>query len=295
MTKSEKAISQMEQWAADNSHGYDQRFRWGEKGDFDCSAAVIQAWENAGVPVKSKGATYTGNMYSVFLACGFKDVTSTVNLRTGAGLKRSDVLLNHNNHTAMYCGNGYEVEASINENGRTTGGTPGDQTGKEFLKRTYRNYPWNAVLRYMAEGSTSSTTITATTNTNGSSGGLIDTVKEVQYWLNNTFSSGLTVDGLYGSLTEAALVKALQKTLGVTVDGKYGAKTNKAVKVLKKGSEGMLVMILQAFLVCNGYKAAYVDGEFGTGTYNSLMAYQQKEKLFVDGEAGQETFTALCT
>ena len=295
MTKAEKAISQMEQWAADNSHGYDQRFRWGEKGDFDCSAAVIQAWENVGVPVKTKGATYTGNMYSVFLACGFKDVTSTVNLRTGAGLQRSDVLLNHHNHTAMYCGNGYEVEASINENGRTTGGTPGDQTGKEFLKRTYRNYPWNAVLRYTADGSTASTTITATTNTNGSSGGLIDTVKEVQYWLNNTFSSGLTVDGLYGSLTKAALVKALQKTLGVAVDGKYGAKTNKAVKVLKKGSEGMLVKILQAFLVCNGYKAAYVDGEFGTGTYNSLIAYQQKKKLLVDGEAGQETFTALCT
>lgn len=295
MSKAEKAISQMEAWASDDGHGYDQTYRWGQKGDFDCSAAVIQAWENAGVPVKTKGATYTGNMYSVFLACGFKDVTSTVNLRTGAGLQRSDVLLNHNNHTAMYCGNGYEVEASINENGRTTGGTPGDQTGREFLKRTYRNYPWNAVLRYTADGSTTSATITATTNTSGSSGGLIDTVKEVQYWLNNAFSSGLTVDGLYGSLTKAALTKALQKTLGVTVDGKYGTKTNKAVKVLGKNDTGMLVKILQAFLVCNGYKAAYVDGDFGSGTYNSLLAYQKKKGLLVDGEAGQETFKSLCS
>lgn len=51
----------------------------------------------------------------------------------------------------MYCGNGKEVEASINEKGTATGGKPGDQTGKEFLIRSYRNYPWTNVLRYAAE------------------------------------------------------------------------------------------------------------------------------------------------
>lgn len=151
MTKTEKAILQMEAWAKDNSHGYDQAYRWGEKGDYDCSSAVITAWELAGIPVKSRGATYTGNMYQVFLACGFKDVTKAVNLATGAGLKRGDVLLNHTHHTAMYCGNGKEVEASINEKGTATGGRPGDQTGREFLIQLYRNYPWNAVLRYSKE------------------------------------------------------------------------------------------------------------------------------------------------
>ena len=151
MTKTEKAIQQMETWANDNSHGYDQIYRWGEKGDYDCSSAVITAWELAGVPVKSRGATYTGNMRSVFLACGFNDVTKKVDLSTGSGLKRGDVLLNHVHHTAMYCGNGKEVEASINEKGTATGGRPGDQTGREFLIRPYRNYPWNAVLRYAKE------------------------------------------------------------------------------------------------------------------------------------------------
>ena len=148
MTKTEKAIQQMEAWAKDDSHGYDQTYRLGEKGDYDCSSAVIQAWQNAGIPVKSKGATYTGNMYQVFLACGFKDVTKSVNLATGSGLKRGDVLLNHAHHTAMFCGNGKEVEASINEKGTATGGKPGDQTGREFLIQLYRNYPWNVVLRY---------------------------------------------------------------------------------------------------------------------------------------------------
>lgn len=151
MTKTEKAIRQMETWAKDDSHGYDQDYRWGEKGDFDCSSAVIQAWQNAGVPVKSGGATYTGDMKNVFLKNGFKDITASVNRRTGTGLKRGDVLLNEAHHVAMYCGAGKEVEASINEKGTAHGGQPGDQTGKEFLIRSYRNYPWNCILRYTGD------------------------------------------------------------------------------------------------------------------------------------------------
>lgn len=148
MTKAEKATRWMEDKARDNSHGYDQTWRWGEKGDYDCSAAVISAWQSAGVPVKDNGATFTGNMYKVFIKCGFKDVTSTVNLKTGKGLRRGDVLLRKGKHTAMHCGNGKEVEASINEKGTVRRGKPGDQTGREFLIRSYRNFPWDCVLRY---------------------------------------------------------------------------------------------------------------------------------------------------
>ena len=155
MTKTEKAIRQMENWAKDDSHGYDQDYRWGEKGDYDCSSAVIQAWQNAGVPVKSCGATYTGDMKNVFLKNGFKDITASVNRGTGTGLKRGDVLLNEAHHVAMYCGSGKEVEASINEKGTAHGGQPGDQTGKEFLIRSYRNYPWNCILRYAGDQTTS--------------------------------------------------------------------------------------------------------------------------------------------
>ena len=90
-------------------------------------------------------------MYSVFLSCGFEDVTGTVNLVTGAGLRHGDVLLNTTHHTAMYCGNGKEVEASINERGTAVGGAPGDQTGHEFLIRSYRNFPLNHVLRAKAQ------------------------------------------------------------------------------------------------------------------------------------------------
>ena len=92
MTKTEKAVTWAIEIANDPAHGYDQDNRWGP--DYDCSSLVISAWQQAGVPVKTKGATYTGNMKSVFLSCGFKDVTSKVNLSTGSGMKRGDVLLN---------------------------------------------------------------------------------------------------------------------------------------------------------------------------------------------------------
>lgn len=149
MGKIEAAVVWMEKTAKDSSHGYDQIFRWGEKGDYDCSGAVITALKKSGIDLKKSGATYTGNIRPAALKNGFEDVTSTINLKTGKGLKRGDILLKEFHHVAMYCGNGMEVEASINEKGTATGGKPGDQTGREFLIRSYRNYPWNCVLRYV--------------------------------------------------------------------------------------------------------------------------------------------------
>lgn len=156
MSKAEEATKLMEQIANDDSHGYDQTNRWGA--DYDCSSLVITCWENVGVKVKTAGATYTGNMYNVFIKCGFKDVTTKVNLINADGLQRGDVLLNKKHHAAMYCGNNKEVEASINEKGTAKGGKTGDQTGKEILVRSYRNYPWDCVLRYTDSTSDASST-----------------------------------------------------------------------------------------------------------------------------------------
>lgn len=146
MGKVETAVSWAENIAYDNSHGYDQIHRWGK--DYDCSSLVISAFNKAGI---NTGATYTGNMKALFVAAGFKDVTSKVNLHTGRGLIRGDVLLVHNSkrqHTALYCGGGKEVEASINEKGTATGGKTGDQTGKEILVRDFRKSYYTTVLRY---------------------------------------------------------------------------------------------------------------------------------------------------
>ena len=165
------AVQWMVGIANDNSHGYDKSNRWGP--DYDCSSLVISAYERAGVPVKSKGgATYTGNMKRAFLNNGFKDVTSSVNLSTGAGMKKGDVLLNETHHTALVVtdGAGTIVHASINEKGTAVGGASGDQTGKEICTRSYYNYPWGCVLRYGQGGSTSG-------SSGGTSGGQTYTVR----------------------------------------------------------------------------------------------------------------------
>ena len=232
----ERATHIMEMWAEDATHGYDQQFRWGERGDYDCSSAVISAWELAGIPVKTKGATYTGNMYSVFRACGFEDVTASIDLVHGVGLHRGDVLLNHRNHTAMYAGGGKTVEASINENGKTTGGTPGDQTSAEFLLRLYRNYPWDCVLRYTGKDAVSENGGTAAPENNsptyfytvklpllkkGHTGPYVKTLQELL--IVKGYLAG-PADGVFGVDTESAVV-ALQGDNGLEVDGEVGGLT----------------------------------------------------------------------
>lgn len=141
----DNAVSWALRIAEDDSHGYDQESRWGP--DYDCSSLVITAYENAGIPVKTNGATYTGNMVNVFLSCGFKDVTGEITLSTGAGLIKGDVLWK-DGHTEMVCSAGRIVGASANENGEATGGQTGDQTGAEIRERDYYNAPWTTVLRY---------------------------------------------------------------------------------------------------------------------------------------------------
>lgn len=143
----ERAISWALKIAADDSHGYDQNSRWGTP-DYDCSSFVISAFEQAGIKLKSAGATYTGDMRGAALKTGFSDVTKSINLSNGGGLKRGDILLDPGHHVALYLGDGQLVHASINENGNITGGQPGDQNGREILTRGYYNHPWSSILRY---------------------------------------------------------------------------------------------------------------------------------------------------
>ena len=148
----ESAVQFMIKIAKDDSHGYDQDNRWGNP-DYDCSSLVISAYTQAGIDVKGAGATFTGNMKEVFTSLGFEvvvpnDWTST------SEMKRGDVLLNIEHHTAMYIGDGQIAQASINEKGEVSGGQPGDQTGKEILIRSYYVYPkgWDCILRLPTNG-----------------------------------------------------------------------------------------------------------------------------------------------
>ena len=240
----ESAVCFLEMLADDDSHGYDQQFRWGERGDYDCSAAVITAWERAGVPVRAQGASYTGNMRGAFLRCGFEDVTERVSLPDGAGLRRGDVLLNVRHHTALFLGGGMEAEASINERGGVTGGAPGDQTGREILRRPYRNYPWDCVLRYAPEGETAVPEPPSAPDTSPEKGSdctaVIPAVRRgdagaaaaaCQAALRHRGFDPVWIDGEAGERTERA-IRAFQKSRGLTADGVCGAETWTALLIL---------------------------------------------------------------
>ena len=155
MSKVEKYTQEAIRIANDNRHGYSQYNRWGNP-DYDCSSLVCSVTQNAGIPTMTYGATYTGNMYGAFLKAGFKDVTRSINLRTGAGLKRGDILLNTSKHTEIYIGGGKMVGARRDERGGIVGRIPGDQDGKEIATGWYYNYPWNVVLRYTDTSKTTS-------------------------------------------------------------------------------------------------------------------------------------------
>lgn len=251
----ELAVKNIENLAADNSHGYDQANRWGP--DYDCSSAVITAWQNAGVPVKTNGATYTGNMRNAFLASGFTDVTSQVDLMTGSGLQRGDVLLNYSSHTAMYVGYGTIAHASLNENGGTTGGLPGDQTGREICLRSYYNYPWNCVLRYRKKNETNSNPTPISD--------AIPTVKKEE---------------------PVQIICEPHPKMPMLVKGDRDDPSNKNsgyVEILQR-------RLIRKGFTCGGYGA---DGIFGNGTEQSVKNFQEENSLEIDGKVGPAVWTKL--
>ena len=137
-----------------------------------------------------------------------------------------------------------------------------------------------------------------------------------------------SVDGSFGVATEAAVI-AFQKNNNLTADGKAGTATlNKlysgtakkstgtAARIassadtssggrdtsdiastgyitLEQGSTGTQVRTLQQRLKDLGYYSGSVDGSFGESTMASVMAFQLRNNLTVDGKAGPATQRVL--
>lgn len=155
----QKFIDRMNYWCTSVSLGYDQSNRqdFRDGGETDCSALVLYALREAGFDTGT--ATYTGNMRSNLSARGWKVVAVNGNPQPG------DILLNDVHHVAAYIGGGKLAQASIDENGRATGGKGGDQTGRETNISSYYNYPWNCYLRWT--GASDAGNSTPSTSTGG--------------------------------------------------------------------------------------------------------------------------------
>ena len=292
----EKAVNWIIGIANDNTHGYDQGSRWSP--DYDCSSLVISAWKQAGVNLT---CTYTGNMYANMVNKGFSDITSQVNLATGSGLARGDVLLNVSSHTAMYIGNGQICEATGNENGGITGGQTGDQTGREICINSYRNYPWNYVLRYVAEDDGSRETQSGnTTSTNEDTytvqaGDSLWSIAEKVYGSGTYYTKLMTLNGLTNANIMVGQVLKIKSNAQSASQPAQSTSSTNDLPTLRKGSKGEPVRALQALLILRGQKLATygADGDFGSETEIALRAYQKLKGLTVDGICGSDDWETL--
>ena len=132
---------------------------------------------------------------------------------------------------------------------------------------------------------------------NGSQGHPIRTLK----FLLRARGHNLAVDGIFGSVTEAA-VKAFQTGKGMTADGVVVPQTWSALIIqVKKGNSGDAVRgVQEEFQFRSGEpgKGLTVDGIFGPQTDSTVRGFQHALSLdipsvTVDGIVGPVTWQAL--
>jgi cell wall-associated NlpC family hydrolase len=226
MTIPEAAVQWAVKIANDQSHGYSQQSRYGP--DYDCSSLALSAYKQAGVPIDFNKVCYTGNMQNL-IQYGFKDVTSKVNLNTGNGLQRGDILWWHKSgnqgHTAIYIGNNQIVHAR----GQSYGSPKTGDQGSEIAVTPYYRGSWQHVYRYVGGGSakpapTPTPTPTVKRYPVSTQMPIIkygSVSKAVKVW---QIIIGVEADGEFGKNTLAATLQ-FQRASGLEDDGEVGPKT----------------------------------------------------------------------
>jgi peptidoglycan hydrolase-like protein with peptidoglycan-binding domain len=158
-------------------------------------------------------------------------------------------------------------------------------------------------LTWTTLNSTTSTTSNTTTGATsmrilklGSTGA---EVVALQNKLNSLGYPCGTADGDFGPKTKTAVI-AFQRAKGLEADGIVGPLTWNALNsagapmvTLKKGSKGADVKTLQTKLNSLGFNCGIADGDFGTKTYNAVIAFQRAKGLEADGIVGPLTWNAL--
>lgn len=254
----------------DWSLGYDQSQRWNiyDGGECDCSSLVIWALKQAGFDTGS--ASYTGDMSSNLTKRGWTRIPYKGLYQVKAG----DILLNDQYHTAaVISGSGATAklaQASIDERGRATGGSAGDQSGRETNTRQvyYYSHGWDCILRYSGADSAPSGTDTKTLDVDGYIG-----PQSVSEWQRQM---GTTVDGVVsGQSWEFS--ETYPRLTSVTYEGTGSELMRKVQKVVGVPSPtGIIasgtICMLQGWLVLHGYScAADRAGQLGEATAKALQ------------------------
>lgn len=125
-------------------------------------------------------------------------------------------------------------------------------------------------------------------------------VARLQEMLNDLGHGAGSADGIFGPATDAA-VRAFQASAGIRVDGLVGVGTRGALSwevapptaILRQGSRGHDVRLLQERLVDAGFDPGGTDGIFGPRTLMAVLAFQDDAGLVADGLVGARTKAAL--
>ena len=112
------------------------------------------------------------------------------------------------------------------------------------------------------------------------------------------------IDGVQGPKTVRA-VRAFQRRHGLTVDGLAGPRTRAALgpygrplfgtRTLRRGMRGYDVAVLQFLLRRHGLQTGRLDGRFGARTAAALRRFQRRAGLTRDGVVGPRTARRLCS
>lgn len=249
MASVSKLVERMVYWCTEANLGYDQSNRQDIRvgGECDCSSLVIHCLKEAGFDTGS--ASYTGNMSSNLCARGWSRMPNNGSPQYG------DILLNDNSHVAVYIGNGMLAQASIDENGRISGGQAGDQTDYETNVRSYYNKPWDCYLRYTAQQSSAP------------SGGTNVSINELaQKVINGEFGNGDDRRRALGDKYDAVQAR-VNELLNGTPAAPSGGSTNSSVPA------GTYKIQVSSLCV-----------RTGPGTnYDSVAAYGAGQTVILDG------------
>lgn len=116
-------------------------------------------------------------------------------------------------------------------------------------------------------------------------------IKAIQTWLNVNYNTKIVEDNIYGTNTKKAIIKALQTEIGgLVIDGIWGTKSRNAAPTIYSGSNGIIVTIWQAYLVCRGYNPNGIDGIFGSKCVSATKMFQGDNTITKDGIVGKNTW-----
>lgn len=128
-------------------------------------------------------------------------------------------------------------------------------------------------------------------------------IRDGQIHARNFAMPGLGADGIRGPKTKEAGIRVLQQAMNLdyhsdlTLDGIWGPKSEAALKghTVRRGETQYMVTALQILLMLKGYFCNGVEnpGHFGAGLEAAVRQYQKDHGLTVDGIAGYNTFKSL--